>query len=148
MSINKKHLGGRNEMVACVWLMNNGYEVFRNVSQHGECDIIGKKDGTLTMFDVKGRQFDVKIPLSQDQAKNGIKAIIVYPDFTCEIIDPVANPERIATGLSEKSCKLCGTLIKLARHNQTICRGNECMKAYRRDFYERKRDGIKETPNS
>jgi hypothetical protein len=40
-----KHKGARSELVACAWLLCQGYEVFRNVSQHGLMDIIAIKDG-------------------------------------------------------------------------------------------------------
>lgn len=29
-----KHFGARNELIACTWLLNQSYEVFRNISQH------------------------------------------------------------------------------------------------------------------
>jgi hypothetical protein len=37
---NGKHVGARSELIACEWLLAQGYEVFRNVSAHGPIDII------------------------------------------------------------------------------------------------------------
>lgn len=53
MSIEHKHKGAHAELIACSWLLENGYDVFRNVSQHGKIDLIGMKDGSVTFFDVK-----------------------------------------------------------------------------------------------
>jgi len=48
-----KHKGAHCELVATAWLLKEGYEVFRNVSQHGIIDVVAMKDGLLHKFDVK-----------------------------------------------------------------------------------------------
>jgi Holliday junction resolvase-like predicted endonuclease len=51
--MDTKHVGARSELLACAWLLAEGYEVFRNVSSHGHVDIIALKDGKTFYFDVK-----------------------------------------------------------------------------------------------
>ncbi len=36
----RKHRGACSELIACTWLLQQGYEVFRNVSPYGAIDII------------------------------------------------------------------------------------------------------------
>lgn len=38
--MKQKHRGTNSELRACLWLQENGYEVFKNISPHGEVDII------------------------------------------------------------------------------------------------------------
>lgn len=49
-----KHKGAHSELVATAWLIEQGYEVFRNVSQHGAVDLIYRDpaSGALTPVDV------------------------------------------------------------------------------------------------
>lgn len=53
--IKKKHKGAFSELKASAWLLNQGYEVFRNVSPHGAVDIIAMNPETneITLIDVK-----------------------------------------------------------------------------------------------
>ncbi len=44
--MEKKHKGAASELIATVWLLKKGYEVFRNVSSHGTVDIIAKNPKT------------------------------------------------------------------------------------------------------
>lgn len=55
--INNKHKGAASELLACAWLLNKGYEVYRNVSQHGFCDIVAYDSlkEELMFIDVKTR---------------------------------------------------------------------------------------------
>ena len=48
-------LGAQSELLAAAWLMELGYEVFRNVSPCGPADLIAWKRGTLDkhLIDVK-----------------------------------------------------------------------------------------------
>lgn len=48
-----KHKGAHAELRACAWLLEQGYEVFRNVSSHGKIDLVAIKDGEVRFFDVK-----------------------------------------------------------------------------------------------
>ena len=51
--IPTKHKGAANELRAVLWLMKQGYEVFRNVSQHGAIDIIATRNDEILFLDVK-----------------------------------------------------------------------------------------------
>lgn len=48
-----KHKGAHSELAACVWLLEQGYEVFRNVSQHGTTDVVVVKYDLFLRIDVK-----------------------------------------------------------------------------------------------
>lgn len=41
--MRNKHKGAISELRACTWLLDNGFEVFRNVSQHGIADLVAWK---------------------------------------------------------------------------------------------------------
>lgn len=51
--MDDKHKGSYAELRAAAWLLDQGYDVFRNVSQHGKIDIVAIKDGVIRCFDVK-----------------------------------------------------------------------------------------------
>jgi len=53
--MDKKHRGALSELHAVAWLLEQGYEVFRNVSQHGPADIIAVNfdTGERLFIDVK-----------------------------------------------------------------------------------------------
>lgn len=49
-----KHRGAKSELAAALWLMEQGFEVFRNVSPHGAADIVAiARDGSFIKVDVK-----------------------------------------------------------------------------------------------
>lgn len=48
-----KHRGSHAEIKACAWLLEQGYDVFWNVSQHGDADIVAIKGDEIRLFDVK-----------------------------------------------------------------------------------------------
>lgn len=86
--MDSKHKGARSELVATVWLLERGYEVFRNVSQHGIIDLIARdpETGEIRLFDVKTVARYVKqdgsvsrktAPLSEDQLKCDVRLIAV-----------------------------------------------------------------------
>lgn len=52
MKFSTSRVGDMSEMTACVWLMQQGYEVFRNVSSAGPIDLVAIKDGIVTLIDV------------------------------------------------------------------------------------------------
>jgi hypothetical protein len=122
--IERKHLGGRNELLACVWLLNQGYEVFRNVSQHGETDLIATKDGHVYFFDVKKGARNVAgerargKTISASAALRGIKPLYVYDDGTCEIEWEPRTPLLLE---SNRNCARCGTSFKPNHQRQQFC---------------------------
>ena len=46
-------VGAIAELMACVDLMKNGYEVFRAMSPASNCDILGIKDGVVHLYEVR-----------------------------------------------------------------------------------------------
>lgn len=51
--MDAKHKGAHSELAACVWLLAQGFEVFRNVSQHGTTDMVAIKHDCIIRIDVK-----------------------------------------------------------------------------------------------
>lgn len=54
--------GAINEMIATVWLLKHGYDVFRNVSPRGRADLVAinwETDEGWVSVDVKSEQFDL-----------------------------------------------------------------------------------------
>ena len=125
--MDQKHRGAYNELVAALWLMNQGYEVFRNVSAHGLIDIVAFRDGEMTKFDVKtvanGRS---PVRLNDKQIAAGVKWIKVYQDGTCQIGDTPAK-EPIP-------CKGCGTMfIRRFNDSHQIFCSKSCRKIHDSD---------------
>jgi len=82
--------GACSELYACAWLLENGWEVFRNVSAKGWGDICAFKVGGVPVaFDVKtvsfsahsGRLTYPRVTDKQEQA--GILPIFVTTDGVC-----------------------------------------------------------------
>lgn len=71
--IKRKHQGAHGELIACAWLLRQGYEVFRNISAHGIVDIIGMKDGIVELYDVKSGTNSLQV----SQVNAGVKLLRV-----------------------------------------------------------------------
>ena len=56
ISIEPKHRGAVNELRATAWLIGLGYEVCRNVSQHGPVDLVAIRGDEVILIDVKATQ--------------------------------------------------------------------------------------------
>lgn len=89
--MDKKHKGALAELIACKYLLEQGYEVFRNVSAHGLADLIGWKPDKLqtVSFDVKtidkyvdkeGKTVYYPRKLSDEQRQLGVQLLTVNPD--------------------------------------------------------------------
>lgn len=76
-----KHKGAHSEMVACAWLLSNGYEVFRNVSPVGLSDVIAQKGGQILLLDVKSGNTQ----LSREQIAGGVLPLWVSSSGHCRI---------------------------------------------------------------
>src|SRR4029077_8240620 len=58
--MHSKHKGGLGELQACAWLLKQGYEVFRNISQCGVSDLVAWKPGsTPIQIEVRGLAYHV-----------------------------------------------------------------------------------------
>jgi Holliday junction resolvase len=76
--LKAKHKGCHSELTGAAWLLENGYDVFRNVSSHGVIDLIGIRHGVVEFFDCKsvGNSGGLSI-----EAKDlGVKRLIVNGD--------------------------------------------------------------------
>jgi len=51
--VAKPFIGAMNELIVCSDLLSKGYHVFRNVSQHGPCDMVIIKDNKCFRIEVK-----------------------------------------------------------------------------------------------
>lgn len=82
--MERKHKGAHSELVACAWLLRRGYEVFRNVSQHGRYDMIAIKGTKVAYIDVKTCHPDAKGHLRRTAPPPGIIYLLIGPDGRCE----------------------------------------------------------------
>lgn len=75
--MDKKHQGAFSEHMAICWLLNAGYEVFRNISQHGPVDLIARDPGSgdLTQIDVKTASVYLKQDGTLSYHSNGPSAV-------------------------------------------------------------------------
>jgi hypothetical protein len=122
----RKHLGARNELAASVWLLEHGYEVYRNVSAHGLIDILAIKNGVVFKFDVKMCVGIRLLPaISEAQRELGVAVLAVFPDGSCEI---VSNPRTLGD-YGTVDCRHCGINFVRKKDRQVFCR-LDCHKTY------------------
>ena len=130
--MDKKHKGAWAELVACGWLLNQGYEVYRNVSPCGLCDVLATRSGEYFKFDVKIVKETVVAQLSRAQTESGVLLLGVYPDGRC-----VVNPTRPDYGIG--TCKECGATFKKTQHKNCFCQRSCTAKFWGREHFERNR---------
>jgi hypothetical protein len=107
--------------------LDQGFEVYRNVSSHGLCDLIAEKDGRFRRFDVKSfnNLTQKTYPrLKSEQIKNGIELLVVKRDDTCVIV------EESMYNFFEYTlqCKSCGVIFKRGKRKTYCsdqCRSNQ-----------------------
>ena len=113
-AVQTKLIGGYSELVAAAWLLETGYEVFRNVCAHGAVDLIAYRDGKTSYIDVKTVQVGVNGQgvirisaggkLKPDQVKLGVRALYVTTDGVCdwhvERLEGVYNDSERGRGVS------------------------------------------------
>jgi Holliday junction resolvase len=95
--MDRKHVGARSELIACAWLLTEGYEVFRNISPCGHIDIVALKDGKTFYFDVKTRTGG-RGRLSSKQIERGILPLTVTAAGKCSINWSPRQPRKRSTG--------------------------------------------------
>ena len=91
--MDKKHRGALSQLQAEAWLLEQGYEVFRNVSIHGPIDIVAIKGDTILKLDVKTARSvspNSAVRLKPEQEARGVKALLVWGDGSFEIRDTKA----------------------------------------------------------
>ena len=143
--MDQKHIGAHNELLATVWLLKRGYEVFRNISQHGDIDLIALKDGKAIHLDVKAAQYTVDgypgtVKIKPRQIEAGVKVLMVYPDGECAIdLAPEPSGQK-----GHRVCQECATDFKIWTKRQRFC-SPKCRSV---DWMRRKREklGIRVVP--
>jgi Holliday junction resolvase-like predicted endonuclease len=123
-----KHLGAKNELAAVVWLLDRGYEVFRNVSPFGIIDIVAIKNGQTFLFDVKQGKIGINPSsrrLSDEQIEKGVRCLNVYPDMTCEIGMEDSPRGQIA------NCRNCSQQFAMTGKRTIYCSQKCCSIFYR-----------------
>jgi hypothetical protein len=103
--MHRKHKGSVGELTACIWLLKAGYEVFRNVSQHGEIDLVAIRDGVIYLLDASS---EPNRSLSETQAKMNVKRISALPDGTCQI----ETNTRVRSVPRQYTCAQCKNPFK------------------------------------
>lgn len=109
--MDQKHKGAYAEQRAIVWLMERGYEVFTNVSQHGSVDLIARSAGTIILIDVTtGHWRDYKSGRYLSYKKftdPAVKGLVMDPDggfWWAEVGQGQSiPPERIRTAQETRS---------------------------------------------
>jgi hypothetical protein len=113
--MDKKHRGAHNELTAAIWLLKQGYEVFRNVSAFGAVDFVATKGDEVLKIDVKGGLFHPdgrgNAPrLSPEQITAGIKCLVVYPDGQCAFVESRPYLEVV-------QCRSCERKLRTVRED-------------------------------
>jgi hypothetical protein len=83
MKATQKHCGTQAELIACAYLLGEGYDVFRNVSPHGTADLVACKGDTVLRIDVKSGKAPPKF--TQEQKAEGIILLHVDEHGHCEL---------------------------------------------------------------
>lgn len=118
-----RYSGDKSELLACAWLIGEGYEVFRNVAARGPIDIVAIKDGVVLKLDVKTTQLSPVTgerqggKISARQIEMGVLPLHVLPDGTCTVVwTPTAKA-------AERSfnCEHCGSPTSGRRERQRFC---------------------------
>ena len=119
--MERKHRGAHSELIACAWLLSQGYEVFRNVSPCGLTDLVTLRDGVLQRFDVKTvAKHRNNLPfLSDAQIKEGVIPLYVYDSGKCVALTNSLPRRR------EASCARCGVAFVQRKAWQKFC-SREC----------------------
>jgi hypothetical protein len=131
--IKPKHRGARNELAAICWLLEQGYDVYRNVSQHGIIDVIAIKDGETLFLDVKSA---FALRASEEQISNNVKWLVCAGnEFT------IVNPEPKGTSVL---CKSCGKTIPTTGMRRSWCSQGCKNDAEKRMYREQKNGDVRQ----
>ena len=86
-------LGAKSELIACTWLMAQGYYVFRNMSPVGPIDLIAcSPSGRIIKIDVKttseseNKSGRAIYRLKRKQEVLGVQMLAVFPSGKCVLI--------------------------------------------------------------
>jgi hypothetical protein len=78
-------VGAISELMACVDLMNKGYEVFRAMSPSSNCDLIGIKNEVIHKYEVRTGNYEktadgLKLSWSNQRSSGKEMLVITYKD--------------------------------------------------------------------
>lgn len=128
--MERKHKGAASELIALIWLLKEGYEVYRNVSSHGIADMVAIKDDEILKIDVKTNSKLTTSYPSKEQVKNGIKLLVV--DLDNEKILGWAREGQKQT----VTCKVCGKTEQTCEGiGWSIYCSEECRKPLRNQYH-------------
>ncbi len=114
-TVQQQHKGALAEHRAIAWLLDRGYDVFRNVSAHGPVDIIAMRDAEILLLDAKtlkeGKLLHPDKKLTAEQRKLGVKLVLVTPE-DCMI---GGGP------IGVRVCPHCSSCFRPRRQTATFC---------------------------
>jgi hypothetical protein len=102
-----KHRTAQTELMACVFLLGEGYEVFRNISCHGAADLIACKGDVVLRIDVKSGRAP---KLTPEQEKDGVIILHVDDNGRCEFA--IDRKQRIEKELRSILSRIAGMSAK------------------------------------
>jgi hypothetical protein len=88
--VHSKRKCAYSELTACAWLLKQGYDVFRNVSDRGCIDIVAWKGTKFYYFDVKSAGENCvnrRWPLTREQIELGVIPLLVLPNGECQLCE-------------------------------------------------------------
>lgn len=118
--MDPKHKGALTEIQASAWLLEQGYDVFRNVSQHGSIDLIAMKDGEVIYLDAKSAGKGYASNLTRAQVALGVKLITPATCGGFKILTPASKVDL--------KCPGCRKDFTPKRIDQTYCT-SQCARA-------------------
>ena len=94
MEVGSKHKAAYSEHLAIVFLLNEGYEVFKNVSQHGIYDLIAidMDNDKVLRIDVKSAnisKFGAKYRIKRSQKQISANVTLLYVWFLKENVKEI-----------------------------------------------------------
>lgn len=119
-------LGAYGELQACVWLLERGYEVYRNVTPNGKFDIIAIKDNEIRKIDVT--RIPENCPKYVNRAKHrmckdhGGNVLYVMPDASCKFDyehDDIYDKIKY-------NCQYCGNDFEAYEKHRVTCGDRKC----------------------
>ncbi len=95
LSSHKK--GAIGELKACVWLLSQGYQVFKNITPDGVVDLIAINGDELIKVDVKcaSRLYAFGPNIRNEIHSKGVRLLGVFDDGTISWQDPFEEGEMI-----------------------------------------------------
>jgi hypothetical protein len=117
-----KHIGAIGELKAVLWLLEQGYEVFRNVSPFGHVDVVALKDGQVTLIDVT----QTHKRRHERQIADGVKVLTLMSNGEWRLDDGApSKPSR--------QCLICETTFVPRDKFGKYC-SQKCRKAKHNDY--------------